>query len=154
MKKLPFTTPRACPYLQRPSCYWLSLPVFNVKIATVSKQSGTSDCGLFAIAYITAIAFGLNPSSCVFEQRMLRYHFLQCLEKKIITPFPLTREKRTGSNFTKILHFRVYCHCRCIDTGEKMVKCHGHCQEWFHIKYISSKVSRNKKWFCMNCTSP
>ena len=33
-------------------------PTFNIKIANVSKQSGTSDCGLYAIAYMfTCVKF-------------------------------------------------------------------------------------------------
>lgn len=33
----------------------------------ILKQSGSEDCGLFAIAYITLTAFGVNPGSCVFQ---------------------------------------------------------------------------------------
>ena len=38
------------------------LPVSNVKVVKAQKQMGTKDCGLFAIAYATALAFGQNPS--------------------------------------------------------------------------------------------
>lgn len=51
-----------------------------IKVANVTKQTGSSDCGRFAIAYITHIAFGMNPSSCVFQQSSTREHFLKCLE--------------------------------------------------------------------------
>ena len=37
-------------------------PSVTVRIASVTKQSGDSDCGLFAIAYISHIANGLDPS--------------------------------------------------------------------------------------------
>ena len=33
----------------------------SANIANVAKQSGSLDCDLFAVAYITHIAFGLNP---------------------------------------------------------------------------------------------
>ena len=36
---------------------------FHCKVASVTKQSGSADCGLFANAYITSIAFGLTPHS-------------------------------------------------------------------------------------------
>ena len=39
-------------------------PFFSIKMASVSKQSGSSDCGLFAIAYKTHTAYGLDPSLC------------------------------------------------------------------------------------------
>ena len=32
-------------------------------------QNGTSDCGLYAIAFATAIAFGDDPGSCLFDAR-------------------------------------------------------------------------------------
>ena len=32
-------------------------PAFTVKVASVIKQSGSADCGVFVIAYITSIAF-------------------------------------------------------------------------------------------------
>ena len=44
---------------------------FVIKMANVIKQSGVSDCGVFVIAYITHIAFGLNPSLCVFAQSQM-----------------------------------------------------------------------------------
>lgn len=37
--------------------------VINVKVAKTVKQSGTSDCGVFAVAYATSLAFGQDPSS-------------------------------------------------------------------------------------------
>ena len=39
-------------------------PFFSIKMASVSKQSGSSDCGVFAIAYKTHTAYGLDPSLC------------------------------------------------------------------------------------------
>ena len=34
----------------------------SIKVARSQKQKGSNDCGLFAIAFATAIAFGINPS--------------------------------------------------------------------------------------------
>ena len=63
----------------------------TVKMANVTKQSGSSDCGLYAIAYITHIAFGLNPSLHVFNQSSTRQHFLKFLENKHLQPFPTSK---------------------------------------------------------------
>ena len=38
------------------------------------KQKGLVDCGLYAIAYSTAIAFGDNPCKLKFKQEALRSH--------------------------------------------------------------------------------
>ena len=42
-------------------------PAFSVRMASVLKQSGSSDCGLFAIAYVTHIA---NRLDCVFSIKL------------------------------------------------------------------------------------
>ena len=39
-----------------------------IKVADVSKQHGKADCGIFTIAYIISIAFGIDPSLCTFDQ--------------------------------------------------------------------------------------
>ncbi|KAL5506569.1 hypothetical protein EMCRGX_G008241 [Ephydatia muelleri] len=41
-----------------------------------------------AIAFATDVAYGNNPASHEYEQTKLRSHFLECLSKKQIVPFP------------------------------------------------------------------
>ena len=55
-------------------------------MAETSKQNGVNDCGLFAIATATALAFDLNPVK--FGQSNMRAHLLKCFEGRKITPFP------------------------------------------------------------------
>ena len=62
-------------------------PAVSVNIANVTKQSGTADCGLCAVAYTTHIAFGQNPTLCIFKQNSMREHLLQCLESKYMELF-------------------------------------------------------------------
>ena len=125
-------------------------PVFTVKIASVTKQSGSTDCGLFAIAYITSIAFDLDPAQYVFNQTAMRPHLQKCFEEKKITPFPVLRERRSSLT-ARTMCIKVYCYCRCIDTGEKMVICDGQCGEWFHTKCVDRAVCKKQKWFCKTC---
>ena len=40
----------------------------SVKVMQTQKQVGGNDCGLFAIAIATAIAFGANPTKLLFDQ--------------------------------------------------------------------------------------
>ena len=49
----------------------LLLSQTSILIATDCKQSVSADCGVYAIAYITSIAFGLDPSLCVFNQTVM-----------------------------------------------------------------------------------
>ena len=57
----------------------------KIVFAKFQKQLGTDDCGAFAIAAATAIAFGINPSSVHFQQEKMRSHLLACFENQ---PFP------------------------------------------------------------------
>ena len=59
----------------------------NIKLQPLQKQIGATDCGLFAIAVITAIAHGKDPSQLQFRQEEMRSHLLSCFKNKIITPF-------------------------------------------------------------------
>lgn len=128
-------------------------PSFNVRLANVSKQTGTEDCGVYAIAYITHIAFGSDPSLYVFRQKDMRKHLLNCLQEKKMTPFATARGKRSlAASRMTVKQVFVYCYCRCTDTGEKMVHCDGNCDEWFHVGCVDCvKITRKKKWYCKTC---
>ncbi len=57
----------------------------------VQKQDGVKDCGLFAVAFATFLAFGNSPQSLSlhhFDQNKLRLHYVSCLEQQIVTEFP------------------------------------------------------------------
>ena len=126
-------------------------PTFTVKLANVTKQSGASDCGLYAIAYLIHIASGLNPSVVIFEQAKMRKHLIKCFEQKNIEPFPVIKERRM-SIYPKTITIKVYCYCRSVYDGQKIVECNGVCGEWYHTKCISTSIHRNKEWFCKNCS--
>ena len=69
-------------------------PSFTVRVASVTKPS---DCGLYAIGYITHIATGLNPSLYIFRQALMRNHLLKCFEQKKLEPFPVFKERRVST---------------------------------------------------------
>ena len=130
-------------------------PTFPIKMAHVTKQSGSCDCGL---AYITHIAFGLEPPNYVFDQSKMRTHFTQSLEKKLIEPFPIyTKRKKNNIVFNgNILCIEVHCYCHRPYNGQRMVQCNGDCHQWYHLECIktAAAVQRKQKWFCRipNCT--
>ena len=66
---------------------------FSVRIANVTKQSESNDCGLFAIAYCTSISRGQNPSTVIYNQVAMRPHLVKCFEQGKIELFPITRTK-------------------------------------------------------------
>ena len=60
----------------------------NIKLVPSQKQDGLVDCGLFAIANATAIAFGKSPRSLHYCQMQMREHLERCLSQKKLTLFP------------------------------------------------------------------
>ena len=61
----------------------------------VQMQVGVSDCGLFALAFITAVLDGQNPTSLYFDQLKMRRHL--SLEKKMPRRFPTVKQQETTS---------------------------------------------------------
>ena len=57
-------------------------------IMNVHKQTGTSDCALFAITTVTCLLFDGNPTTLVFDQNELCLHFVKMLETNAIMLFP------------------------------------------------------------------
>ena len=58
----------------------------KLTMSKISKQEGVNDCGIFAIAAVTALAFGSAPVQ--LQQSGMRQHLLKCFEDGSMTPFP------------------------------------------------------------------
>ena len=50
-------------------------------MSSFQKQTGGTDCGLFAIAAATEFLFEKNPSSEIFNQALMRKNLQTCIEK-------------------------------------------------------------------------
>ena len=55
----------------------------QIKMIQCRKQIEAKDCGIFAIAFATAIAHGLNPSRQNFNQQAMRAHLVDCFNNKL-----------------------------------------------------------------------
>ena len=63
-------------------------PHIKANFFNVNHQSGSNDCGLFAVAFAVSLCHGLQPSKFCFEQPKMRCHLIQCLEKGKNGTFP------------------------------------------------------------------
>ena len=95
------------------------------------QQSGSTDCGLFAIAYITSIAFDVDPAQYVFNQTAMQPHLQKCFEEKITFP-SFERDDHLAQCALK--------YTAIVDALTQMVICDGQCGEWFHTKYVNRAV--------------
>ena len=135
---------------------------FQLRHIDIQRQTGSSDCGLFAIANSIALCTGEDPQAMNFEQLVMRKHLAQCFEQGHLMPFPkASKPRRTGSN-RRIVHTQtvdVYCLCRLPwNKHDKirscMVQC-NQCNDWFHaacVKLSKGQISTLKFIFrCVNC---
>lgn len=60
----------------------------EINMVPVQKQVGGSDCGPFAIAIATSLAFDVPPENRRFNQQSMRHHIIDCFEKKCMVIFP------------------------------------------------------------------
>ena len=52
------------------------------------NQIGENDSGVYALAFATSLAFGVDPASQVYDQDRMRYHLANCFEANKFSQFP------------------------------------------------------------------
>ena len=55
----------------------------TITMCRCQKQAGTTDCGVFSIAYAVALVHGKNPGKLKFHQDKMRSHLVDCFQKQI-----------------------------------------------------------------------
>lgn len=74
------------------NCIVALVPVSNntikVLMPTYQKQENRSDCGLFAVAAMFALALGKDPSKCYWDSNRMRPFLHECLQSKTCQLFP------------------------------------------------------------------
>ena len=125
----------------------------EVKFMNVAKQTGSVDCGLFALATITCLALGNDPTTVVFDQKQLRHHLIKSMETNTISSFPVIKTRRPKSKVSKVQTCIIYCVCRQADYGPELIQCNT-CKKWFHLGDCFKKPDNDyDDWFCTACTT-
>ena len=77
------------------ACHMIVCPQDTVTFLNekVQRQLGSSDCGLFTLAFATDLCHGLDPSTQSYNQKEMRQHYVHCLESGRMTPFPKTNKR-------------------------------------------------------------
>ena len=60
----------------------------RIKMVKCQTQLGGDNCGVFAIANPTAIAYGINPTDVMYDQSAMRRHLLKCFKEGNLIMFP------------------------------------------------------------------
>lgn len=128
--------------------------IIEIFIPPVDQQSNGTDCGVFAIAFATALCYNMDPTLLKFNRRAIRAHLLDSLKNEYLGIFPFEEKSSAGNE--KSVAMPVYCDCRLPynPTKDQMAECTG-CKKWFHqtCHNIPDKVFKYKRfqWKCNNC---
>ena len=127
-------------------------PHLVVHIPPVQQQKGTTDCGLYAIAFAVHAAFGDDVMNLEFDQTQMRSHLLQCFRKKELVHFPTTRKHSWRNNHFPYREVEVFCSCQMPDSYGDMIQCDT-CEHWYHIRCVrlSSTPKDTELWNCSSC---
>ena len=131
----------------------------------VQFQKNAVDCGVYAIAYMTDLCHGVDPSSCCYaDSTVLRRHLIQCYAEGRMPTFPSqSSQKRRPS----VYQLNIYCSCRLpfalehvkpkdVPTGEDtdMIQCEI-CCGWYHRTCVNLTHEKFKElqqpnvmWMC------
>ena len=60
----------------------------DIIMMPMQKQDGSTDCGVFAIAVMTSLAYEEDPSRVEYNQMQLREHLSDCITKGNLVCFP------------------------------------------------------------------
>ena len=134
----------------------------EIIVPKIQRQTGSKDCGLFAVAAATATATGHDPVYLTWNQSEMRRHFIKCIETEIVTPFPSkARGTRTGK-IPKPHSYTIDCICDCNlpefayinsngNGGSRIIQC-DKCGFWFHNQcYNIPNSSLDGSFYCTNC---
>jgi hypothetical protein len=62
--------------------------IIDIKVMNVDIQQNDIDCGLYAQAFATSLAYEEDPTQLKYDKHQLRSHFMNCLHVRRMRPFP------------------------------------------------------------------
>ena len=124
----------------------------TVRMKNVAKQLGTTECGLYAIAYCISLVNRQDPCKVVYDQREMRDHLISCFENKKLTLFPISKQRRLTITHVSIVTITICPICKETDTGSLMVFCES-CKQWFHKECVPpfDENDDDFNWMCPGC---
>ena len=133
-----------------------------LQLATASQQINHYDCGVYAIAFATALMFDTDPSKITFDSQNMRQHLLKCFTWQNLISFPSLNLLSPFQEKLQAQIVQVYCLCRRplrfrlgkIPTKEeKLTQCES-CNDCFHRSCLpSGEIFKVKKWRCQKCVN-
>ncbi|XP_053382469.1 uncharacterized protein LOC128549555 [Mercenaria mercenaria] len=128
-------------------------------IPEIQRQENSSDCGVFAVAYLTELLmtnFTVDVSTIRFDISKMRAHLYECISKCSFSAFPkINKMPKMPCKDARVQTVRLYCTRKLPDIVEDMVKCDNKkCRhKWYHKKCVGFvETVRGKTWLCHFCS--
>ena len=119
----------------------------RVEFSPVKQQAGSTDCGLFEIAFATDLAYGEDPVKISYQQCAMREHFAKCLQNEKMVQFPRSKHS-PHTSIRRVATIPVYCTCQMPESLDNMVECET-CYQWFHYCCVGITGERDTvSWSC------
>lgn len=132
--------------------------VLFMEFVNIQHQGNGSDCGLFALACATDLAYGRDPFLSYWNTKEMRPHLIKCLETKQMTCFPLDKARRipVRNKLKKSIKVNIHCICRMpYGRADQGMVCCDVCRKWFHctcMKIAESVSLSDIHWECNQST--
>ena len=127
----------------------------TVSFMDVQMQSGEYDCGLFSIAFATALVFEEWPGCFLFDQKEMRIHLLQCFERQQMSMFPIMKRRHSGAKVKSVEKIPIYCVCCMPELPNSIwIECSS-CKEWYHSDtcvHVPKYQLKYASWHCAKCS--
>ena len=113
-------------------------PEMVLHIRPVQQQTNGTDCGVFAITFLTSLLNGHEPSTQMYDNDELRPYLLTCISSGSMTPFPQAQASRVRKRKARKVSVKLFCSC-CMPWDKndnkaratQMASCDA-CGEWYH----------------------
>lgn len=126
----------------------------TIKVVNVQQQSGSTQCGLFALVFACDLCAGKDPCTRVYFESKLTNHLLKSFIAGEITPFPSRVRKSFTDRYVAIQSVDVFCVCR--GPEQLPMACCDVCCEWYHDSCVAIPEelfdnSSSSRWLCDYC---
>ena len=74
----------------------------SIEYIHVQQQQGSSDCGLFCIAFAVDVLLGNDVQSIQYDQSQLREHLASCIKSENFTAFPRKRYRAEADKLIRV----------------------------------------------------
>ena len=112
----------------------------TLQFISIPHQFGSADCGLFAIAFATALCLGTRLENVQFDQSKMRSHFISCFENQRMPMFPILWQRQTSKSV---------CSIQTVATERSK------CGEWHNLDCSAnipkSALESSAPWNCNSC---